>query len=117
MISFGFSPSSFRALAHVGGGLADVADSLGFGEDDLAVGVFDEVPGRADRLPALLAAVEDRGNGEADRGQDDRRAGEPADSLGGDREGTCGGSSTRPRSSREGRALPAPARQPPRPRS
>ena len=36
------------ALADVGGGLAGVADALGFGEDDLAVGVFDEVarPGR-----------------------------------------------------------------------
>ena len=76
-----------RALAHVGGGLAGVADPLGFGEDDLAVGVCDEVAERADRLPALLAAVEDRGDGEADGGQDDRGAGEPAEALGGDREG------------------------------
>ena len=75
------------ALADVGGGLAGVADSLGFGEDDLAVGVLDEVADRADRLPALLAAVEDRGDGEADGGQDDRGAGDPAEPLGGDREG------------------------------
>ena len=60
------------ALADVGGGLADVADPLRFGEDDLAVGVFDEVADRADRLPALLAAMEDRGDREADRGEDDR---------------------------------------------
>jgi hypothetical protein len=76
-----------RAFAHVGGGLAGIADSLGFGEDDLAVGVLGEVAKRPDRLPALLAAVEDRGDGETDRGQDDRGAGEAADALGGDREG------------------------------
>ena len=70
-----------RALAHVGGGLAGVADPLGFGEDDLAVGVRDEVVDRADRLPALLAAVEDRGHGEADRRQDDRGAGDAAEAL------------------------------------
>jgi hypothetical protein len=37
------------AAADVGGGLAGVADPLGLGEDDLAVGVLDEVGGRADR--------------------------------------------------------------------
>ena len=76
-----------RALADVGGGLAGVADPLGLGEDDLAVGVLDEVVDRADRLPALLAAVEDRRDGEADGGQDDGGAGDSAQALGGDREG------------------------------
>ena len=91
MNSFGFSSSCFGAFADVGGRLAGVADPLGFGEDDLAVGVFDEVADRADRLPALLAAVEDRRDGEADGGQDDRRAGEPAERLDGDREGAAAG--------------------------
>ena len=76
-----------RALAHVGGRLAGVADPLGFGEDDLAVGVCGEVAERADRLPALLAAVEDRRDGEADGRQDDRGAGQSAERLGADREG------------------------------
>ena len=89
MNSFGSSSEFLRAFADVGGRLAGVADPLGFGEDDLAVGVVDEVAGRADRLPALLAAVEDRGDGEADRGQDDRGAGDPAEALDGDREGVA----------------------------
>src|SRR5260221_1755979 len=57
--------------------------SLGFSEDDLAVGVLDEVADRPDRLPALLAAVEDRRHREADSGQDDRGARDPAEALGG----------------------------------
>jgi hypothetical protein len=69
------------AAADVGGGLAGVADALGFGEDDLAVSVLDEIAGRADRLPALLAAVEDRRHGKADSGQHDRCPGEAADAL------------------------------------
>ena len=84
-IDFRVLAELLRALAHVGGRLAGVADPLGLGEDDLAVGVFDEVADRADRLPALLAAVEDRRDGEADGGQDDRGAGDAADTLGGDR--------------------------------
>jgi hypothetical protein len=38
-------------------------------------------------LPALLAAVEDRRDGEADGGQHDRRSREAADALDRDREG------------------------------
>src|SRR5207253_6153856 len=74
------------APAHVGGGLAGVADSLGLGEDDLAIGVLDEVADRPDALPALLAAVEDRGDGEADSGENDPGGREAAKRLRGDRE-------------------------------
>src|SRR6202012_5082529 len=42
----GFLAQFLRAFAHVGGRLADVADPGRFGEDDLAVGVFDEIAGR-----------------------------------------------------------------------
>jgi hypothetical protein len=63
--------------------------SLGLGEDDGAVGVLGEVVDGADRFPALLAAVEDRRDGEADRGQDDRGAGDAAQRLSGDREGVA----------------------------
>src|SRR6202012_696965 len=82
----GFFTQFLRALANVGGRLADVADPGRFGEDDLFVGVFGEVAGRTDDLPAFVAGVEDRGDGEADGGKDDRGAGEAADGLHGDRE-------------------------------
>ena len=45
------------------------------------VGVGGEVVDRPDRLPALLAAVEDRRDREADGGQDDRGAGQAAERL------------------------------------
>ncbi len=83
----GFFAQFLGALTDVGGGLAGVADPLGFGEDDLAVGVFDEVGDRSDRLPTLLAAVEDRRDREADGRQDDPGASQPANSLGANREG------------------------------
>ena len=88
------------AAAHVGGGLASLADPLDQGEDDRLVGVSGEAADRADALPALLGAVEDRRHREPDRGQDDHRAGDPADRLAGHRQTPCAGSSTRPRSSR-----------------
>ena len=71
--------------------LAGLADALDDRDHPRLVGLGDELVERADRLPVLLGLVEDRRDREAERGQDDRRAGDAADRLAGDREDLAAG--------------------------
>ena len=60
------------ALSHVGGGLAGLAHARGNRDRAGDVVVVDEVARRTDVLEVLLVLLEQRADGEADRGQSDR---------------------------------------------
>ena len=107
MYSLGILVEELAPLADVDRRLAGVADPVDDRDHGLAVGLRDVVLGAADALPALLGAVEDRRDGEADHRQRDRRDGGAAEAPGRRARRRRDGSSSRPRTSPRAWASPA----------
>ena len=70
-------------LAHVDGRLAGLAEVGGDGQHDRHVIVVGELVDRAHDFPAVGRALEDRPDGEAERGQDERGGGDRAGGVSG----------------------------------